>query len=69
MPEEGQHVPKMLQEASSKLPEEKRKVLETIAMEYTVSDDLRLIMTFVAGLSKRNRKLIEITIEKLNEIG
>ena len=47
------------------LPEDRRKIMESVAGEFALGDTQRLLLALVAAASKRERQLIRILLRDM----
>lgn len=58
----------LLADVAGRLPEPRRKAVESLIAEYGAGDNLRFLLNLVAGASKRERRLVRRLLNALDEL-
>ena len=58
----------LLTDIVDQLPEDKRKLVETMANEFGAGEDFQFLLTLVAGSNKRQRRVVRILLNELEAL-
>ena len=58
----------LLTDLVDQLPEDKRKLVETMANEFGAGEDFQFLLTLVAGSNKRQRRVVRILLNNLEAL-
>jgi hypothetical protein len=58
----------LLAQVSGQLPEPRRKAVEALVAEYGAGENLRFLLALAAGASKRERRLVRLLLNALDEL-
>ena len=58
----------LLTDLVDQLPEDKRKLVETMANEFGAGEDFQFLLTLVAGSNKRQRRVVRILLNELEAL-
>lgn len=58
----------LLADVIGRLPEDRRKVVQTLVDKYGAGENLRFILTLVAAASKRERRLVRLLLNEMEDL-
>ncbi len=58
----------LLADVIGRLPEDRRKVVQTLVDKYGAGENLRFILTLVAAASKRERRLVRLLLTEMEDL-
>jgi hypothetical protein len=58
----------LLDEVNGRLPDDRRRAVETLVEEYGASEQGRLLMALVAAATKRERRLLRLLLTELEKL-
>lgn len=58
----------LLADVAGRLPEDRRQVVQALVDKYGAGENLRFILTLVAAASKRERRLVRLLLNELDDL-
>ena len=59
----------LLADVIGRLPEDRRQVVQTLVEKYGAGENLRFILLLVAAASKRERRLVRLLLNEMEDLG
>ena len=58
----------LMTDVAGRLPEERRRAVQTLVDKYGAGDSLHFMLALMAGASKRERRLVRLLLNELDEL-